>query len=167
MALIKRIQKELKEFNKDPPQNITAGPINYNNMFRWESTIIGPEDSPYEGGIFHLNFTYPTDYPFKPPKCVFTTKIYHPNINTNGAISLDILQDQWGANLYLEKFLLSISSLLSDPNPDNPINYEAANLYKANKYEYYKKVREWAIEYAGAPKIYFKMSFIIYWEKKD
>jgi len=151
MAL-KRIQKELKEFNKDPPQNITAGPINYNNMFRWESTIIGPEDSPYEGGIFHLNFTYPTDYPFKPPKCVFTTKIYHPNINTNGAISLDILQDQWGANLYLEKFLLSISSLLSDPNPDNPINYEAANLYKANKYEYYKKVREWAIKYAGAPK---------------
>ena len=144
MAL-KRIQKELKEFNKDPPQNITAGPINDNNMFRWEATIIGPEDSPYEGGIFHLNFTYPTGYPFKPPKCVFTTKIYHPNINTNGAISLDILQDQWGANLYLEKFLLSISSLLSDPNPDNPINYEAANLYKANKYEYYKKVREWAI----------------------
>ena len=91
--------------------------------------------------------------PFVPPKCIFTTKIYHPNIDSNGSISLDILIDQWGPNLILEKVLLSISSLLSDPNPDDPINYEAAKLYKANRYEYYKKAREWSIKYADAPKL--------------
>jgi len=153
MSVIKRITKELFDFKRTPHENITACPINDNDLFHWESTIIGPDDSPYEGGIFHLNFTYPNDYPFKPPKCIFTTKIYHPNIDSNGSISLDVLRDQWGPNLNLEKFLLSISSLLSDPNPDDPINYEAAKLYKANRYEYYKKAREWSIKYADAPKL--------------
>ena len=100
-----------------------------------------------------MNFTYPLDYPFKPPKCIFTTKIYHPNIDSFGNISLDIFKDQWPPNLTFEKFLLSISSLLSDPNPEDPINYEAASLYKTNNYEYYKKAREWSIKYADAPKL--------------
>ena len=114
---------------------------------------MGPEDSPYEGGIFYLNYTFPTDTPFKPPKCIFITKIYHPNIDSNGSVSLDILRDQWPPYFTIDKVLLSISSLLSDPNPDDPINNEAANLYKTNIYEYYKKAREWSIEYADAPKI--------------
>ena len=139
MSAIIRIKKELLDYNADLLPNITAGPINNNDLLKWRATIIGPEDSPYEGGIFHLNFTYPLDYPFKPPKCIFTTKIYHPNIDSFGNISLDIFKDQWPPNLTFEKFLLSISSLLSDPNPEDPINYEAASLYKTNNYEYYKK----------------------------
>ena len=75
MAALKRTKRELLEFNKDPPETITAGPISDNDFFHWKSTIIGPEDSPYEGGIFHLNVTYPTDYPLKPLKCIFTTKL--------------------------------------------------------------------------------------------
>ena len=62
-------------------------------MYNWRATIIGPEDSPYKGGLFFLNITFPTDYPFKPPKVSFVTKIYHPNINANGGICLDILKD--------------------------------------------------------------------------
>jgi len=92
MAL-RRINKELVDLNRDPPTNCSAGPVG-DDMFHWQATIMGPEDSPYAGGIFFLNIHFPSDYPFKPPKVNFTTKIYHCNINSNGAICLDILKDQ-------------------------------------------------------------------------
>lgn len=91
MAL-KRIKKELEEISRDPPANCSAGP-NDDDMFHWEAMIMGPSDSPYQGGVFKLNINFPIDYPFKPPKIVFITKIYHPNINSNGAICLDILKN--------------------------------------------------------------------------
>ncbi|KFH03975.1 ubiquitin-conjugating enzyme subfamily protein, partial [Toxoplasma gondii TgCatPRC2] len=115
MAL-KRINKELNDLSKDPPTNCSAGPVG-DDMFHWQATIMGPEDSPYSGGVFFLNIHFPSDYPFKPPKVNFTTKIYHPNINSQGAICLDILKDQWSPALTISKVLLSISSLLTDPNP--------------------------------------------------
>ena len=131
MAL-KRIQKELVDFNKDPPASISAGPVN-DDLFHWQATIMGPPDSPYQGGVFFLNVHFPTDYPFKPPKCTFTTKIYHPNINGNGSICLDILKDQWSPALTISKVLLSIESLLTDPNPDDPLVPEIANIYKQDR----------------------------------
>jgi ubiquitin-conjugating enzyme E2 D/E len=69
------------------------------DMLNWQATIMGPSGSPYEGGTFHLTIKFPTDYPFKPPKVQFTTKVYHPNINASGSICLDILKDQWCAPL--------------------------------------------------------------------
>ena len=106
MSALKNIQKELVDFNKDPPANCSAGPVNDSDMFHWEATIMGPSDSPFEGGVFSLTVQFPTDYPFKPPKCTFVTRIYHPNINSNGSICLDILKDQWSPALTISKVLL-------------------------------------------------------------
>ena len=132
MAL-KRIQKELIDLGRDPPVNCSAGPTNEQDQFHWQATIMGPDDSPYTGGVFFLNIHFPPDYPFKPPKVTFTTKIYHANINSNGSICLDILKDQWSPALTISKVLLSISSLLTDPNPDDPLVPEIANLFKSNR----------------------------------
>ena len=145
---IKRINKELTDFNKDPPGNCSAGPVNPDDLFHWQATIMGPSDSVYQGGVFFLNIHFPTDYPFKPPKCVFTTRIYHPNINSNGSICLDILKDQWSPALTISKVLLSISSLLTDPNPDDPLVPEIANIYKTDRNKYKQTAKEWTKKYA-------------------
>ncbi|TQS32330.1 hypothetical protein Golomagni_07356 [Golovinomyces magnicellulatus] len=99
---MKRINKELADLGRDPPSSCSAGPTG-DNMFQWQATIMGPGDSPYAGGVFFLSITFPTDYPFKPPKVSFSTKIYHPNINSNGSICLDILRDQWSPALTISK----------------------------------------------------------------
>lgn len=146
MAL-KRIQKELLELERDPPTNCSAGPLG-DDLFHWRATIMGPEDTPFYGGVFFLDIHYPTDYPFKPAKFRFATKIYHPNINSEGGICLDILKDQWSPALTTAKVLLSICSLLSDPNPDDPLVPEIAHLYKSNKAKYELSARKWTEKYA-------------------
>ena len=146
MAL-KRITKELAELAKDPPANCSAGPID-DDLYHWQATIVGPSDSSYQGGLFFLNIHFPVDYPFKPPKLTFITKIYHPNINSNGGICLDILKDQWSPALTISKVLLSISSLLTDPNPDDPLVPDIANLFKADRKKYNDNAREWTRKFA-------------------
>ena len=148
MSALKRIQKELIDLGKDPPANCSAGPIDEKDQYHWQATIMGPDDSPYAGGVFFLNIHFPTDYPFKPAKINFTTRIYHPNINSNGSICLDILKEQWSPALTISKVLLSISSLLTDPNPDDPLVPEIAHIYKTDKAKYETTAREWVRKYA-------------------
>ncbi|KAF3841946.1 hypothetical protein F7725_023897 [Dissostichus mawsoni] len=86
------------------------------------------QDRPYHGGVFFLSVHFPTDYPFKPPKLAFTTKIYHPNINSNGSICLDILRSQWSPALTVSK--------------------DIAHIYKSDRQRYNKVAREWTQRYA-------------------
>lgn len=82
---------------------------------------MGPPGTPYAGGIYYLDIHFSTDYPYKPPKITFRTRIYHCNINSNGNICLDILKDNWSPVLTISKVLLSICSLLTDCNPKDPL----------------------------------------------
>ena len=147
MAL-RRIQKELKDLEKDPPANTSGGPISENDLFNWKATIIGPEDSPYAGGLFFLNIHFPSDYPFKPPKLQFTTKVYHPNINSNGGICIEILQDQWGPAITISKVLLCVRSLLTDPNPDTALVPEIGTQYIKDREKFNETAIEWTRQYA-------------------
>ncbi|XP_019461676.1 PREDICTED: ubiquitin-conjugating enzyme E2-17 kDa-like isoform X1 [Lupinus angustifolius] len=143
----KRILKELKDLQKDPPTSCSAGPV-AEDMFHWQATIMGPADSPYAGGVFLVSIHFPPDYPFKPPKVAFRTKVFHPNINSNGSICLDILKEQWSPALTISKVLLSICSLLTDPNPDDPLVPEIAHMYKTDRTKYEATARSWTQKYA-------------------
>ena len=147
MSSSKRIAKELSDLERDPPTSCSAGPVG-DDLYHWQASIMGPADSPYAGGVFFLSIHFPTDYPFKPPKISFSTKIYHPNINANGNICLDILKDQWSPALTLSKVLLSICSLLTDANPDDPLVPEIAHIYKTDRPKYEATAREWTKKYA-------------------
>lgn len=145
----KRILRELRELETSPIDNCSAGPIDDKDMYKWTGTIIGPSDSPYSGGVFNLEISFPVDYPFKPPKVTFATKVFHPNINSQGGICLDILKDQWSPALSIGKVLLSISSLLTDANPKDPLVPEIARLYESNRGEFNRTAREWTLRYAA------------------
>ncbi|CAO2839769.1 unnamed protein product [Amaranthus hypochondriacus] len=144
---LKRILKELEDIQKDPPTSCSASPVG-EDMFHWKATIEGPTESPYAGGVFHLSIHFPPEYPYKPPKVVFKTKVFHPNINVKGHICLSILDDEWSPALTLSKVLLSISSLLTDPNPDDPLAPEIAYVYVRDRPNYEAYARSWTQKYA-------------------
>ena len=144
----KRIAKEFIDLKRDPPANCSAGPISEQDMFNWEGMIYGPSDSPYAGGLFNFTIQFPVDYPFKPPRLMFKTKIYHPNINAQGFICLDILKAQWSPALTISKVLLSVLSMLDDPNPNDPLMPDIADQYKNDKDAYIRTAREWTNAYA-------------------
>lgn len=150
--LMKRLGKErdaLKKIGFD--SGLWAEPISPDNLMSWRAKIAGPPDSAYAGGIFYLDVTFPADYPYKGPKMIFKTKIYHPNIDGNGGICLDILKRQWSPVLTLEKVLYSLMALLSEPNPDDPLVPEIANLYVNDRATFLRTAKEWVDKFALRP----------------
>lgn len=150
MSAKRRIEKELKEINDSSKKNKNdclnqvyhVNPI-IDSIYHWQAIIYGPSNSPYENGVFPINIDFPEDYPFNPPKIVFKTKVFHPNISRNGNICIDILKNNWSPILSISKILLSISSLLVDPNPDDPLFVEAAKLYKSDPIKFNETARQW------------------------
>lgn len=142
-----RIRRELESITTDPPCNISAQ-VAGNDLTQWTAELIGPDDSPYAGGHFKLFIRFPERYPFEPPIVSFSTKVYHCNINSSGGICLDILKNQWSPALTISKVLLSILSLLTDPNPNDPLVGDIARLYRVDRVAHDKNAREWTERYA-------------------
>ena len=110
----KRILKEMRDLDKLPLSCAYASPVNEEDLFSWKGTIFGPSGSPYEGGVFFFNIFFPNDYPFKPPKISFLTKIFHPYIsNQDGRMccihleAADMLYDKWSPAFTISKGIYS------------------------------------------------------------
>eukprot|EP00794_Sanderia_malayensis_P017372 gene17372-19111_t len=144
---IKRIQRELAELTVDPPPNCSAAPKG-DNLYEWVATILGPQGSVYEGGVFFLEISFPSDYPFKPPKVIFKTRIYHCNINSQGVVCLDILKDKWSPAFTVSKVLLSVIALLSDCNPADPLVGSVAQQFLTDRKEHDNCAKDWTRRFA-------------------
>ena len=135
----KRIMTELSQISK--LKEYTIRTIN-DNIMKWEVDFMGPLNTPFENGKFTLTIDFTDNYPYAPPIISFKNKMFHPNINSYGNICLDILKTQWSPIMKMSQVILSIISLLDDPNEKDPFNSEAARLYSSDKDEYDRKVKE-------------------------
>ncbi|KAK9078737.1 hypothetical protein SSX86_002794 [Deinandra increscens subsp. villosa] len=139
-SVLKRLQSELMDLMMSGETEISAFPED-DNLFCWKGTISGSKDTVFEGTEYKLTLSFPNDYPFKPPKVKFETGCFHPNVDVFGNICLDILQDKWSAAYDVRSILISIQSLLGEPNTSSPLNTQAAALW-SNQEEYRKMVKK-------------------------
>ena len=173
----KRLKRDLQQFNLDPAAQTMyhIEPISDEDIFELKGRIYGPPDSPYHGGVFHLTVSISENYPFKSPKMVFTTKIWHPNISKqsvpyhaiqlfhvsltdkrspfpiadeSGGICLDTLQKKWSAAFSLRTAMMSVQALLSSPSAASGINPEALKQMREFPEEYKKTASFWTYHYA-------------------
>merc|ERR1711991_391322 len=133
--------RDFKQIQKDPPEGISAAPQD-TNILKWQAVIFGPDGTEWEDATFQLSLDFSEEYPNKAPLVKFLTPIFHPNVYADGSICLDILQNQWSPIYDIAAILMSIQSLLTDPNPKSPANSEAARLYLENRREYLRRVKE-------------------------
>ena len=118
------------------------------DIYNWECQILGPQDSPYQGGLFLLKFEFPAQYPFKAPKIKFLTKIYHPSVQLETG---DICQDvfgEWGPTLNAKHCLTVIYSMLQSPESDHPLEEEIANQLREKPKEFEKMAKKYTKEHA-------------------
>ncbi|KAL0864513.1 hypothetical protein Bca101_043631 [Brassica carinata] len=139
-SVLKRLQSELMGLMMGGDPGISAFPEE-DNIFCWKGTITGSKDTVFEGTEYRLSLSFSNDYPFKPPKIKFHTTCFHPNVDVYGNICLDILQDKWSSAYDVRTILLSIQSLLGEPNISSPLNTQAAQLW-SNQEEYRKMVEK-------------------------
>ncbi|OMJ75845.1 hypothetical protein SteCoe_24904 [Stentor coeruleus] len=154
----RRLQKENEELNKLSESNsgVQARCIGTDKT-HWKGIIQGPPDTIYQGGTFIIDIVIPPDYPYKPPKMKFDTRIWHPNISSQtGAICLDILKDEWSPALTIRTALLSLQALLCNPEPDDPQDAVVASQYKNNRELFNQTARNWTQEHAKDPQIVYE-----------
>ena len=138
---LKRLIKEYTQLCENKVDGIEVNLVSKDDYMIWNAKIQGPKDTPFENGTFELLIRFNESYPIKPPAIQFLTPMFHPNIYNDGKICVSILQNDWSPIQNVRTILISIMSLLMDPNPNSPANAQAAQLYNKNRQEYYETVK--------------------------
>ena len=146
--MAKRLKKEKKQLEDDPPDYATAGPEGTDDL-RWQAMIMGPDDTPYAGGVFNVALDFPIEYPFKPPKVKFTTKIYHPNIKFEGGdICMDTINDTWSPTRNVRSILETLYQLLQHPNSEDALEADIGASLRDKPAEFAKEATRLTEKYA-------------------
>jgi len=128
-SVTKRLSNELMALMMSSPPGISAFPSSDENIFEWVGRLEGSPSTVYEGLAFKISISFPANYPFTAPTIKFTTPCFHPNVSSGGDICLDILKEKWSAVYSVQTVLVSLQSLLGEPNNDSPLCVEAAELW--------------------------------------
>ncbi|KAG8035021.1 hypothetical protein G9C98_005443 [Cotesia typhae] len=174
-SALRRLMAEYKQLTLNPPEGIVAGPIHEENFFEWEALISkclnfnyfiysGPDGTCFEGGIFPAKLIFPPDYPLSPPKMQFTCEMFHPNIYTDGRVCISILHapgddpmgyessaERWSPVQSVEKILLSVISMLAEPNDESGANVDAAKMWREEREEFNKIAQKLVRKTLGVP----------------
>ncbi|KAG8471216.1 hypothetical protein KFE25_009637 [Diacronema lutheri] len=147
------LMKQLKELNKSPVEGFSAGLVDESNPFDWDICIMGPPDTPYEGGFFKALMTFPRDYPNAPPKLLIKSEFWHPNVHADGKVCISILHppgednfgyesasERWLPVHTVESIMVSVISMLSSPNDESPANIDAAKEWRDDPEAFRKRV---------------------------
>lgn len=145
-----------QDLAKNPIDLVSVGLVDDSNVFEWEILIMGPDGTLYEGGFFKALLVFPSDFPNMPPTMTFTSEMFHPNVYSDGKVCISILhppgedefnqqesaEERWRPILGVEQILVSVISMLSDPNDESPANLDAAVMWRNDRAAFKKKVRQ-------------------------
>ena len=144
----KRLEKEFQSLRKSPAEGYHVD-LKHGDIFEWIGTLHGLDNSPYEGGTFAFHIQFTDDYPEKPPKVNFTTKIYHPNVDgRTGVVSWKMLGEDWHHNHTMEKILMSLRTLLDHPELESAVEVKIANEYANSRGAFEMHAKQWTTKCA-------------------
>uniref|UniRef100_A0A6B2LMQ9 UBC core domain-containing protein n=1 Tax=Arcella intermedia TaxID=1963864 RepID=A0A6B2LMQ9_9EUKA len=144
---MKRLQKEYGDLQKEKIEWAEITLAGGSNLFEWNCKIQGPPESPYEKGVFLVNFKMPPEYPFKQPVVKFETPIWHPNVDDKGTLCQQVF-GTWSPQLKIENVLGMVRQVMIEPSLASPLNVEAGELYSKNKSEFIKKAQAHTAQHA-------------------
>lgn len=149
MTSTRRLGKEARELAQESDMSWGSAEPEGDDLYKWSACVTGPEGTPYEGGLFNLQLTFPRNYPFKPPDVKFTTQMFHPSVKKDtGEICSDIIKGDWKPTHNVKYILMLIRQLLQNPASETPLEAEIGQLYLTNKEEFNMKAKEYTQKYA-------------------
>ncbi|KAG8192592.1 hypothetical protein JTE90_015225 [Oedothorax gibbosus] len=148
MAATRRLQKELQDIRKANLKCFQDIRVDDTNILSWQGLIV-PQNAPYSKGAFRIEITFPAEYPFKPPKILFRTRIYHPNIDEKGQVCLPIIGvENWKPATKTDQVIQALVALVNEPEPEHPLRTDLAEEYTRDKKKFFKNAEEFTKKFS-------------------